>query len=129
MAGLTYGDVEAITVAWLAAQFDGVRVCTETPATLPAQVIQVVRFGGGRPSIPYDVATVDVDCYAADRAASKQLAEQVAHALVFDLPGYRAGTTAVLSVECLSAPSWAPWDNTTVRRTTAAYQIRTHNLV
>ena len=71
-----------------------------------------------------------VDCYGVDRSSAKRLAEDVSHALLFDLPGFRAGDgTLVVSVECLSAPSWAPYDNTTVRRMTAAYQFRTHNLV
>lgn len=129
MTELVYGDVEQITVAWLASRILDARTCTELPAILPAKTIQVVRFGGGRPGIPFDLANVDVDCYAADRATSKGLAERVAHALMFDLPGFTAGGTTVVSVECLSAPSWAPYDNTTVRRMTAAYQFRTHNPV
>jgi hypothetical protein len=129
MTELLYGDVEAIAVPWLAARFTDARACTELPATLPAKTIQVVRFGGSRPELPYDLANVDVDCYAGDRAAAHLLAERVAHALMYDLPGYRVGGTTVLSVECLNGPSWAPYDNTSVRRMTAAYQFRTHNLI
>ena len=130
MTAQAYGDIEQILVAWLAARFIDARVCTELPATLPSKTIQAVRFGGPRRSVPFDQPLVDIDCYGVDRSSAKRLAEDVSHALLFDLPGFRAGDgTLVVSVECLSAPSWAPYDNTTVRRMTAAYQFRTHNLV
>jgi hypothetical protein len=126
---LLYGDIEQIVVSWLASRFTDTRTCTELPATLPARTVQVVRYGGGRPELPVDLADVDVDCYAADRAAARLLAERVAHALIFDLPGHRFGTTTVTAAECLTAPSWAPYDNTTVRRMTAAFQFRTYNSI
>jgi hypothetical protein len=123
-----YGDIEALLIDWLTPRFTGSRVCAELPATLPDSTIQVVRFGGGRPSVPFDLANVDIDCYGITRAAAHDLAEQVAHGLMFDLPGYWATDgTGVIGVACLSAPNWAPYDNTNVRRMTAAYQIRTHN--
>lgn len=124
MAG--YGDIEKILTGWLASHLT-VRTCTELPATLPAEIVQVVRFGGGRPSIPFDDAHVDVDCYAADRSSAHDLAERVAQALMHDLPGFTSGQVTALSAECLSGPSWAPYDNTSVRRYTAAYLVRTHN--
>lgn len=122
-----YLDVEKTLVNWLATRFPSARSCTELPATLPAQVVQVVRFGGGRPTVPFDEATVDVDCYAVDRVSARNFAEDVSHALTFELPGLAVDGAIVLSAECLTAPSWAPYDNTNVRRMTAAYLIRTHN--
>lgn len=122
-----YVDVEKTLVVWLATRFPSARSCTELPATLPPLVVQIQRFGGGRPEIPFDEATVDVDCYAPDRATARDFAEQVAHALMYELPGLKADGAIVLSAECLTAPSWAPYDNTNVRRITAAYLIRTHN--
>lgn len=124
---MTYGDVEQLLTGWLAGHLSGVRVCTELPATLPAQVVQVVRFGGTRPTIPFDLANVDVDCYTADRWSSHNLAEQVASLLMYTLPGTPLSGVTFLSAEPISAPSWAPYDNTNVRRTTAAYLIRSHN--
>lgn len=125
MAG--YADVEALLVGWLAARFPTVRACTELPAALPPQTIQVVRFGGGPGAIPFDLAHVDIDCYAADRAGAHALAASVQAALMYALPGYSTNGSRVLSAECTSGPSWAPYDNTNVRRNTAAYQVRTAN--
>lgn len=122
-----YVDVEKVLIGWLADRFPAARVCAELPADLPEFTIQVVRFGGGRPSVPFDDANVDIDCFAPTRIQARALAEQVCHALMYSLPGYAADGAKFLSAECFSAPSWAPWDNTTVRRMTAAFQIRTHN--
>ncbi len=121
-----YADVEAVLVGWLGSEL-GVRVVTELPAILPAEIIRVSRFGGGRAEFPFDVASVDVDTFAATRRAAIQLGERVAFALMYDLPGLVSGGAIVLAAECVSAPSWAPYDNTNVRRSIASYRIRTHN--
>lgn len=122
----TYGDIELLLTDWLASQLS-VRTCTELPATLTGDIVQVVRFGGTRPNIPFDLAHVDVDAFSATRASSRNLAERVCTALMYSLPGYSASGVRFLSAEPISAPSWAPYDNTSVRRSTAAYLIRTHN--
>jgi hypothetical protein len=121
-----YGNVEQLMGRWLEGSTQ-IRTVSELPATLPDKVIQVVRFGGGRPEFPFDIANVDVDCYATTRQAANDLAEDVASRLMYDLPGQRLFGVLFVSVECLTAPSWAPYDNTTVRRMTAAYQVRTQN--
>jgi hypothetical protein len=122
-----YVDVEKVLIGWLSDRFPAARVCAELPADLPEQTIQVVRLGGGRPAVPFDDANVDIDCYAGNRMAARDLAEQVSHALMYELPGHVADGAIFLAADCFSAPSWAPYDNTTVRRMTAAYRIRTHN--
>jgi hypothetical protein len=73
------------SVGWLT-DFPDARVCAELPADLPAFTIQVVRFGGGRPQIPFDEANVDIDCYAPNREQARTLAEQVCHAVMYSLP-------------------------------------------
>lgn len=122
-----YADVEKILIGWLTVRFPGNRVAAELPADLTNPTIQVARFGGGRPTVPFDDANVDIDCYATSRVAAHTLAEQVSHALMYELPGHREDGALVVSAACFSAPSWLPYDNTTVRRYTAAYRIRTHN--
>ena len=122
-----YVDVEKVLIGWLAEHFPDSRVCAELPNTLPARTIQVVRFGGGRPSVPFDEANVDIDSYAATRVEARTLAERVSDALMYELPGHSEDGAIFVAAECFSAPSWIPYDNTTVRRFTAAYRIRTHN--
>lgn len=126
-------DVEQLLVAWLTGQLAGVRVLTETPAS-PAfeaalPIVKVVRVGGAR-RYAVDAPTVVVECFAAGstssqtgRPAAKALALQVAEALYMRLPGTPVAGAAVGHVAEVSGPSWAPWDNTNVRRVVATYQI------
>lgn len=122
-----YADIEKILVGWLAPRFPTARLCTELPNTLAGDTIQVVQFGGAADEIPFADATVDIDTYALTRLQARVLSEQVRHAVMYDLPGTKVDGAIVLSAFNFSAPSWAPHDNTTVRRMNAAYRIRTHN--
>lgn len=123
-----YGDIEAIVVGWMAPRYSDCRVCTELPATLPAQTIQVVGTGGAPESFPFELPRIDVDVYCPDRCSASRLARQVKRDLMFNLPGYKAPDgTLVTRVKCDVSPNWVPYDNTNVRRMTAAYELRTHN--
>lgn len=120
-----YADVERLLVALLPGLTGGVRACTDLPADLlqVLPVVQVARIGGTDSSVSLDVATVDVDSYAASRQAANELAGQVRHALLFALPGAAAAGGVVTRVQTLSAPAWRPYDNTTLRRVGASYQL------
>lgn len=105
----------------------GVRVCSELPADLGdvLPVVQATRIGG-----PHDdndpllqTPTVDIDYFAADRAAAFALAEAGDLALRRQLPGATVGTVRVGMVRTLSGPSWRGWDNTSIRRVGATYQL------
>jgi hypothetical protein len=122
-----YIDVERGLIGWLAERFPAARLCAELPNTLTGDTIQVVQYGGRADDVPFADALVDVDYYALTRLGSRQGAEAVRHALMYELPGQELGGGILLSVSNISAPSWAPHDNTSVRRTTAAYSVRTHN--
>lgn len=126
-------DVEQMLVSFLDAQLSGVRAVTEVPASpsfessLP--IVRVVRTGGPR-RYAIDTATVVIDCFAkpnagdgTGRPAAKQLAQRVADALYLSLPGQKVAGGVVGHVAEVSGPSWAPWDNTDVRRVVATYQI------
>lgn len=115
-------DVELLLVAWLNEQLSDVRVCAELPATLPAQTVRVNRIGGPR-LYALDRPTVVVDVFAGDRGAAFGLAQQVEDLLYLKLPGVPVNGAAVSHVATISGPSWAPYDNTGVRRVTATYQM------
>lgn len=119
-------DVEELLVAALAAQFPVARVCTELPATLPAQVIQVVRVAG-LDTFSTDGATVDVECYTTDRLSATALAMQVRSWLRLSAAGYTALGATIAAVATVSGPGWRPYDNTNVRRVGATYLVTVHN--
>jgi hypothetical protein len=119
-------DIEQMLVSWLGVQFPSARLCTETPgdpefgSVLP--IVRVARIGGPT-RYAIDTATVSVECFAVGRSAAKVLAFNVRDALYRTLPGTTIAGGVVGHVATFSAPSWASWDNTNVRRMTAMYQI------
>lgn len=125
-------DVEQMLIAWLPQQFNGVRVVTETPAgasfTTAAEggLIRVTRIGGGRQQSLLQPRVV-LDFFKPGRPEAKAFALAVAEALFWRLPGTSVGDGVVGRVTEVSGPSWAPWDDTDVRRFTAIYQIHMKN--
>jgi hypothetical protein len=128
-----FADVEKLVIAWLAASFPDAYPCAETPAdpvfTECLPIIEVTRIGGSDTDQgAVDQATIDVECYAADRNAASVLADNVRAALRNQMPGFRGIEGSVLAVDTLSAPAWRPYDNTDVRRFGATYRITVHAL-
>lgn len=128
-------DVEQMLVNWLPQQIPGVRTCTETPAekeftaAVQGGLVRVVRVGGGRQRAmeALDAPRLVLDCFKLTRPDAKQLALDVANALFLRLPGTTVGNGVIGRVVEVSGPSWAPWDNTTVRRFVAIYQLFVKN--
>lgn len=121
-------DVEQLLIGWLGQQFPepDARFGTETPADLQNQLPfgRVTRIGGPR-EFALDHATVVVDAFHTDRTSAKAFAQLVEKALYWELAAANIG---VGRVRTLSGPSWAPWENTDLRRFTAIYQINFRNL-
>jgi hypothetical protein len=130
---MSMADIEQVLIAWLKTQFPAAEAVTETPASpefeaaLP--IIKVVRVGGGRRYSVHSPSVI-IECFAtgpasgqSGRPAAKELAGQVAEALYGQLPGTSVNGAIIGHVAEVSGPSWAPWDNTNVRRFVATYQI------
>jgi len=122
---VSWPGIERALVTYLTAEH-GVRVVTELPADLAdvAPLIQVVRIGG--PSDDEDprvqIPTVSIDYFAADRGAATDLAEAV-DLSIRRLAGTVLAGAAMGKVRTLTGPSWRPWDDLTVRRFGATYQL------
>jgi hypothetical protein len=125
---VTFSGAEALLINYLHGAL-AVRCLTDLPNDLQAQVpvVQVVRIGG--PSSDNDrrleAATMSIDCFAADRGAATALALQVDRAMRDALPGtYVPSANAVVTkVRTLTGASWRPWDDLSVRRFGATYQV------
>jgi hypothetical protein len=123
-------DIERLIIDWIKARITAARILTDLPANLAdvLPVIQVGRSGGTTPLPRIDVAFVDVDCYAASRDAASTLSRQLHDLMLRTLPGYSTAAATVLSVDTQSGPSWRPYDNTTLRRFGASYDLRVKSL-
>jgi hypothetical protein len=122
-----YADVERLLVAWLPSQLDGTRTVTDLPSNLGSvlPLVQVTRLGGADLQPSLDRPVVDIDCYATDRAGASDLAQKVRDLVRLLLPGQQVDGVLVARVDTVSGPSWRPYDNTSLRRFGASYQLIT----
>lgn len=120
-------DIEVELVAWLTAAL-GVRHCTDLPADLLSElpVNQVQRVGGGDDSFRLDRALLSLDSYGATREAASLLARQSRNELVMNLPGVKTAAAVFGRVSTVSAPAWRPYENPSLRRMGATYEIYFH---
>lgn len=125
---MPYVEAEPLLLSWLRTAFPAARLVTETPADLAAHLplIRVQRFGGTADAYQFDTARLDVDVFAATRAAARTLAYQVRASLLQDLPGQYVDGAMVLSVDEFLGPIWTPYENTNLRRFTLSVSIRLH---
>ena len=99
-----YVDADELLVAALAAEFPGVRVCTELPADVEQVLpcVQVNRFGGNAETPGVDRVYCDYDVWHSSDQACALLAGQVRSWLLMGLAGTRivapTGTGVVLRV-------------------------------
>lgn len=124
----TYQSVERLLIPWLASQLS-VRVVAETPADLASVVplLQITGISGSDYTPTFDYRNMDVDSYAATRGESEDLAIRARQALMFILPGLAIGGAVITSVRTIMVPTWTPYDDTDLRRFTAAYTVVIHS--
>jgi hypothetical protein len=123
-------DVEALLVPWLASAVSA-RTVTELPANLDSitPAVHVLRIGGGSDdNLPaFDHPTVSVDSYGIGRAAALELALAVDNAIRVALPNtlhtVGALSAVVTKTQTVTGPSWRPYDDITIRRFGATYQL------
>lgn len=114
-------DIELVLTEWARTAFD-VTACTALPADLTGAlpVVQVTAMGGlgGRFS---SSPRVDVDVYASDYEAARDLVTQVHEALMM-LHGI-VGNAVIREVLSSSLPSRRPYDNSGLQRIGATYIV------
>lgn len=121
-------DIEVELVAWLTAALN-VRHCTDLPADLMSElpINQVQRIpGGGDDNFRLDRALISLDSYGATREAASLLARQARNELVMNLPGVKTTGAVFGRVATVSAPAWRPYENPSLRRMGATYEIYFH---
>lgn len=116
----TFPDTEAAVLELLADFAE--QLGTVTPADLQDVVpyIRVQRYGGGDDHIT-DAARVDVDVFAANRAAAWTLSATV-HQRMLSFP-HVLSNCVIDYVATDIGPRELPWGDPEVRRFTASYQV------
>lgn len=118
-------DIELAVMKGMRTHLAGVRVTDEVPAKVETLVpVVVVQVAGGDDSHTSDTATIDVEAFAADRAAMWQLAERARQA-VHALAAAVAGGVVIDTVDTLQRPVPVPYGNPAVRRAIATYTLTT----
>lgn len=125
---MPFVHVETVLVEYLTEQFPDVRVCTETPSTMTGDpiVVRVEKIGGNDGIVSFDHSRVDIDVFGPDRDTARKFAEQVRTSLIFDAPGKTAAGVVIADAKTSSSPSRAHWDNSSLRRFVATYEVTTH---
>lgn len=129
MAAVGSVDVEVLLIGWLQQRLGGAVVVRDELDNalldeLPTVSVEVV--GGDDDGIRLDRALVDIDVYAASRGAATSLAATVRGLLVGELRGTATATAVVGQVGTISRPAIRPYENTTLRRCGATYEIYVH---
>lgn len=123
-------DVETLLVGWLQAQLgSGVVVRDELDNDLLAELptVQVERVpAGDDDGFRLDRALIDVNVYTTTRAAAATLSAQIRGLLLTVLRGRTTGGGVVTSVATITAPGWRPYENTSLRRYGATYELYVH---
>ncbi|MDX2539796.1 hypothetical protein PV437_42585 [Streptomyces scabiei] len=118
-------DIELAVMKGMRTHLTGVRVTDEVPPKVETLgPVVVVQVAGGADSHTSDTATIDVEAFAADRAAMWQLAErarQAVHALAASV----AGDVVIDTVDTVQRPVPVPYGNPAVRRAIATYTLTT----
>lgn len=118
-------DIEVAVMKGMRTHLTGVRVTAEVPPGVETLgPVVVVQVAGGADSHTSDTATIDVEAFAADRAAMWQLAERARQA-VHALAAAVAGGVVIDTVDTLQRPVPVPYGNPGVRRAIATYTLTT----
>jgi hypothetical protein len=129
MAAVGSVDIELELIGWLQARLGGdavVRDELDNDLLEELPTVQVEVVGGDDDGFRLDRALVDVDVYAATRAAAISLAATVHGLLLEQLRGSATSAAVFGSVRGVTRPTVRPYENTALRRVGATYQIHSH---
>lgn len=129
MAAVGSVDVELELIGWTQARVaEGVLVRDELDNRLLEELptVQIEVVGGSDDGFRLDRALVDVNVYAATRAEAIALAAVVHGLYLTELRGSKATDAVFGMVRTLSRPAVRPYENTSLRRVGATYEMFCH---
>lgn len=129
MAAVGSVDVELELIGWTQARVaSGVVVRDELDNNLADELptVQIEVVGGDDDGFRLDRALVEVNVYAATRAAAIALAAQLHGLYLAELRGSATDNAVFGQVVTVSRPAARPYENTSLRRVGATYAIHSH---
>ncbi|MFE9735485.1 hypothetical protein ACFYO9_34080 [Streptomyces sp. NPDC005863] len=129
MASVGSVDVELLVIGWLQARLAAdalVRDELDNYLLDELPTVQVEVVGGGDDGFRLDRALVDINTYASTRQEAVALAARVHGLLLTGLRGTATETAVVGSVSTVTRPAARPYENTSLRRVGATYQMYSH---
>lgn len=129
MAAVGSVDVEGLVIGWLQeALGDGVVVRDELDNNLANELptVQVVELPGEDDGFRLSRALVDINVYAATRAAATVLLATVHGLLLMTFRGSSLPNAVVGRVGVVTGPAPRPYENVGLRRRGATYEIFLH---
>jgi hypothetical protein len=129
MAAVGSVDVELELIGWLQARLgEDVVVRDETDNNLLNELptVQVEVAGGDDDGIRLDRPFVDINVYAATRAEAIALSATVRGLILTELRGSSTDAAVFGRTGTISRPAVRPYENTSLRRVGATYEIYCH---
>lgn len=131
-----YASVPNLLVSWFPAvvgefsiPISGTAISTDLPDgykdVLP--FVRVSRTSGPRQN-GFDLATVRLEVFALSYDDAETLANELDSLIEWNLHSYTDGLGSVLTTECISAPTWVPWDDDAVTRFMGIYRLHVASL-
>ncbi|WP_317915628.1 hypothetical protein [Clostridioides difficile] len=117
-----FADPEKTVIGWLSEHLAGVTVRNETGTTLTPPLVRVTLSPGGGGDDLDAVASVDVECFGADRAAMWALAWRM-HAAMLRLAGNASRGSHIDTVAVAAFPGYVEYGNPAVRRAIGTYEL------
>lgn len=119
-------DIEVVIIGWLREHGLDARAELDNNLLAELPVVQITRVDGDDDGLRLDRALVDIDVYAATRAAASVLSGSTRGLLLNELRGSTVDTAVIGMIRTVSAPSWRPYENVGLRRSGATYEIFFH---
>lgn len=129
MADVGSVDIEVELIGWLQSRLgDDIVVRDELDNELPNELptVQIERAGGDDDGFRLDRPLVDVNVYAATRSEAAALSVTVRGLLLTQLRGSKTSAAVFGMVRTVAAPGWRPYENISLRRYGATYEIFFH---
>jgi hypothetical protein len=129
MADVGSVDIELELIGWTQTRLGaGVVVRDELDNNLGNELptVQIEVVGGDDDTFRLDRALVDVNVYAATRAAAIALAAQVHGLYLTELAGSKTTNAVFGRVTTVTRPAVRPYENTDLRRVGGTYSLYSH---